>query len=134
TLSRRTGRGRTCAWRPILPRAREPSCACVFGFDSASLQTGGANGSDVLPRSSGLVHDEQVIEPAEEEIPLLGGPPIIAHLQRLVVSGHRNNVHRLKSLAQAGKKLKSNWIERFVFHKGVAHIESKMPVGLEDAV
>ena len=41
-----------------------------------------------------LAHDEQVVEPPQEEVPLLRGLTVVAHLQRLVVADDGDDVDR----------------------------------------
>src|SRR5438552_1850332 len=55
-----------------------------------------------------LFHDKQIIKPPQKKVSLIRRLAVVAHLQRLVVAHHRNDIHRLKAFLQEREEFKSD--------------------------
>ncbi len=68
-------------------------------------------------------HDQQIIETAQKKVPLLLSLTIVAHLQRLVVADHADDVHRLQILPHDREQFKPQRHERLALHKRITHLK-----------
>src|SRR3954454_13992264 len=81
-----------------------------------------------------LAHNEQVVKTAEEEVPLLGGLAVVAHLQRLVVPHDGDNVHRVEpGFTHAVEQLEAQRVKALSLDKRVADVQGHVRPGLQDA-
>src|SRR5205809_5402859 len=68
-----------------------------------------------------LRRDEEVVEAPEKEVPLLRGPPVVAHLERLVVAGDGHDVEDRERLGDAHEELEADRREAVLLLEVVAH-------------
>src|SRR5688572_2705951 len=91
--SMRSAQATTSAERSM-PMCSSRWCWCA---PWASVVLGSRSSATGETSSRGLLHDEQVVEPAEKEVPLLRRLAVVAHLQRLVVADDGDDVDRLEA-------------------------------------
>lgn len=92
-----------------------------------------------LGKSINLFHDEEIVEPTQEEVFFLGGFMPVALLEFFVVADHGDDVNGLKIFAHGGEEFKPDGHEHAslvagLFLPRVRDIQAHVPVWFHDAM